>query len=1262
MKGQVAKAIFLAAVVVTGSSGILAAEVKRLNNATDIASAGIWSEDCHVYVDGDVGLSSAELETIAARLTEIAATKNFRGKWYFLLSEHAYGERWRDPEGFVRRDLEAIRFAVGVGLFNQPAFTALKDSKTGLANGAMLIITFDPPSTNLRSVEYAASPLLKQYGLDLDGVWFNKVDQIAVDRLKVGFRIEAALLDSATEIENRLAQAILRREEQAARELRKATAKVASASEALGFLAVCVDSFRAEYPTVTGALIRPDMEAFKARLKNSEAALAAKDLGQAEGEANAVISAVNSHVKALQSYPQAEQQLAMIAKEYDSLKDHKHADGKLVKSSGTLVAVALQQWQNGDLAYVESLTKAQSAVAKLEKAIAVAVSTAWLVRVILWLCAIVIAVTVALILRSRFQTRSNVKKETDSLLIRWRELLTKKMLAKLQLGTEKKKILGEQSRSYSGESRKLLTKLNQALCDLDIFHGLASGALGEAEALVTTINPYRWLINLIDAGTYRRAVEILKQPIRFERSASLNRAFGQFLPAERDVLSARLEHFDGIETSFDQLITRFNETAEMAMQSLDRLKFCLLRVEASILELESKVDQIKVEFGALRDLLDNQEELVLPAVMGRLVPAIELELNLARRIAWTDPVAAMNRIEAVMPRCEVALAAVQQISSAAQNQLQQIDGIADDLQKEGGLETAWINHALGEIFVQSNNNLTALVNNSTSELEFSPLEQFNELLERCETIANLNALRIELLETVMPAVTEQVKIARGKLGKTFEIDKKLILKEEEANPDEMLKQAGHFLAISLVALNKGAPGSAQEGLGQAEACCQKASDIAEASEEAFHAYAESHEAIVAEAEALVGHHDVCVAIMEEILARFDNEVLLLGVGDSTHPRANDTVKDNLVEIDQAVTERNDLIAQAGRARLEGQILKATSFLQKAAALNGFIAYRYQEIRDKQQRLEKAEAKNLLSLKAMRERRTSLEQGVADFRTQATTVALFCQTDTLLNDPFGSRRNPFATEAQLSELDESLSQVARQVEADRDLYREVSVSADRAQEQLHKLERLLAKTADDDAPDSPLIYQARDQLAALKTDFVTFKREFDGCKHGDWAKLDGQVDRIFDQAGRCIVTISDEARRGLEALEQIQVAKGQTRQAANWSGSYGVSITGSAGKSELAAAERALTAGHYDEALRLATKAASAALHAISTAEDEVRRECRAEEERKTREAARRLKHEQQMRSSYSSSSSSSRGSGRFRSGTGGSSFGIPSSGVGGTRW
>ena len=117
---------------------LFATEAKASPSAVELPSGVAilenWQVDQHVYTVGELGLGTEQLAGLEKWLDTNASN------WTVLLMESSEGEKYPDVFGVHHHGINAVEHAMGKGLPARTGFGGLKDSTSGLANGAFFIL------------------------------------------------------------------------------------------------------------------------------------------------------------------------------------------------------------------------------------------------------------------------------------------------------------------------------------------------------------------------------------------------------------------------------------------------------------------------------------------------------------------------------------------------------------------------------------------------------------------------------------------------------------------------------------------------------------------------------------------------------------------------------------------------------------------------------------------------------------------------------------------------------------------------------------------------------------------------------------------------------------------------------------------------------------------------------------------------------------------------------------------------------------------
>lgn len=526
----------------------------------------------------------------------------------------------------------------------------------------------------------------------------------------------------------------------------------------------------------------------------------------------------------------------------------------------------------------------------------------------------------------------------------------------------------------------------------------------------------------------------------------------------------------------------------------------------------------------------------------------------------------------------------------------------------------------------------------------------------------------ETVEKEIVDYTQNVSKTRQEIAPTLGLDPDKVLREKDLDPTEALAIASERSAQARKLLSQGENEKAEEVLKEADKIADEADTVVRATQEAFKA----HEATVQDRRTETGRIEGLIpeaeAALERIQEKFAKTVLPLGAGDVTHPNANGTVQDNIIEAKEYLTEAKEKLEKAVGQFRAGKILFAAELLRQIKAHQEFMLHRLGEVTGKEERLHKTIEMNGKLLEGLDESIKEYRKTiVGDRRTTRPTLEAFekvvAQVEAGRKLYEQKKGDPFKTEEALLAAKAALDQVSQvMARNDRDLYEEAERSVKAAERQMEAAVQQVNKASKDNVADSADIERSYTQVDGLQKRLEKAGKYLVSQDHGDWGWLDGEADAIASEAAKVTSVLKQELEEAQSALEAISNAASKVRAATNWSGSYGVYISGSPGSDILERARGLLGQGKYEEAEKEAQRARKKAVDAIEEAESEEQRLREAERRRQEAERRRREEEEEARRRRYDDDHRGGGGWGGSGSGGGGGGFGGSGSGGGGGKW
>lgn len=1264
---------FLLALALIGLTGVSAQPASvperespralHVTQATDVIEH--WEARQHLYVKGNLGVGEAQLADLEQWLDDNAPN------WTVVLVESADGERYTDAAGQSYRDMDAVEHALGQGLPNRTAFGKLVDPRTQEANGAFFVLFLKE-----RKFSYFGSAAQDSRGLGEDR-WQGNLDKPAIAAMRSGGRIVDAAKDTITNIDNRLSSSIAAEANQRAREAaerkrREAAEKAALAAareraesqlhgavQALDLLEKETAKLRQANPNLTGDLVRPDWEKWRVELKAAEAAVEGGNSAAASPVAAQATSWAESRLKILAEYRTAPEKVKDLTARYENLTGQALSDSarRELNSAHEALEGARDALERGDGAFVNALTTAQSMLLAAENKIAaqeIAAVTAQRNRILLGAGLLLLLIAAGGILNWR---RRGSMAECLALLQAWEKALGEKSAALVNLMDRSFLLLGisveEMAGRYRGETRRLGEQVIQDVDEMFIMSSCANRILVEAKAKAVPSGFGARIINFFAASPYRAAIRLLRNhPIVFNPEEGLERIV-RGARTKREQLLGDLASYQPFTMSFNQLIESFNERAERALSDLDTIESSVVSVEKDLEEIQTTIDSVRAREDEIAGLEESDSLLRLRGVFSDLIPAAQAVQMEATQIALYDAVGALRHQGAeARQKAGDAQALVDAVSEFRRRALLKIVEDEQGL-SSAGLATQWIDDELAD----ASDEIERLVEQAMKAAAAPEIQILRENLERFRkrvaSAVELDRACREVAQKTIDETASIIETARRELGTALNQPPDRVLREPELDPSQRVQSSLAQITVVRTALDRGDVAAARNALDAVDRLTREAREIVAATQTAFKenedlAAACQHE--TESIEALLPEHE---QILSDIEQNYAASVLALGAGDPTHPNANGTIADNLVETRDHLASAQTLWRQANEMFGKAEILQAAETLRQVQARQQTARFRLEEIKEKKARLTATDADNKQRFNQLATRKDEVAAEVDDHKTMAPTKEEFEKAARLLTEAQNlietSRRDPFQAEQALTTATEGFDAVGEMIRCDRDLYAQAETSLRSAEGQLRSAQSLSREAETDRIGDSVEITRAVDATDRLAAALADIRRQFDQ-PHNDWRIIDREADRISAEAGRQAAVIRNELNAAESAVSAISRAADAVRNAGGWAGAFGVRILGCPGSDYLSRARELLQSGDYSRAQFAAETARRTAEQSIAEAEARVRRRRREEEQR--REEARRRRREEERRRALSMTFSSQGGShfgggtSRFSSGSG----------------
>ncbi|MEM1294545.1 MAG: hypothetical protein AAGH89_04215 [Verrucomicrobiota bacterium] len=1243
--------VFIAVWLVLVASNFAADRALTLSYGTDLVEA--WIPGQHLYVKGNLGISSGQLKELEAWLDESGEN------WIVLLVQSTAGEQIRDSVGNRYTGMDAVEVAANVLVRNQTEFGQLKDQRSGEKNGAIFILFLSE-----RKFSYSGGEVHERRGLG-EKNWSGDLDRPAFRAMSRGGRIVDAVTGTVKEVSRRLDQQFQLERERRQREIESAKRLQSEAESMLGQAGREVDelddalqAFIEANQNPPGDLARPPLNDLRKQLEESALAIKANKADVALRQIGQIRDFVRGHAGALRDYPKARDKFASLAEELAEINpvDQNWGRERLEQAQSELERAEAAH-NNAESVYVTHLNNAIEAAdsAKLEirraaeelrkqqeEEARLAAEKEKRERI-----ARVFAVTMEILLLLGMigaawwlsRRRRKTKVAALSLFDSWDRGVREQTDALFGLLDRSATVVGSAAnlseRGYSGETLKLSKEIIEDVDELFIMSACVQRVLKDVAQLIRPRNPLLKAFNQFFADRYDRGNRRLRDElIRFHPDEGIE----PILRDERgepERILGHLEAHEPFELSFPALIEACNHhvaratknlgTVEKAWASISETQEALQTDCDTLSNLERKLATASVDDGFFA--VENLFEGLIPEVQGLLDQAVD--------IGATDPVGALQGpakearrlIRSGTSLAEVILRAREQRFSSMKSNGEQL--------RKNGVETLWIDRFLAEYSLEADGIAESAIEHEVakpiSDLEAN-LNKLDQRISRAlELSESVGEVANEHIETVQKSVAE----ARRSLADELSLGLDEILVEKGLNPDDRLEEAVKQHSAAQIALNRGGVDAAEAALGAAREETEDALGLIAVSRTSFEKHQQRGEEASKRKTRLEKQIEEDGDLLQELQGKYLPPALR-----KLHEEPSTSIEGNITEARKLFDEANLQTLEAEESHTKGHLIESGSLREHVSNLHQFISELLNDVRKQADRLKRLESENLHDFHRLEDRAEAMRVQAKDPRTMQASIDEFedvlADVSAVGESLSDGVADPIEDASVLGQIADHLSDLFKRVQADWKLHEEAGRSLAAARSQVTAAEDLVRIAETDDVPNSLRMNSLSDEVEALRGGIAKQETKMNE-PHQNWNALDADADRIHSSAGRATAALKDEMKRAEDAIRAISQAARKVRHAAGWSGGYGVRILGSPGAGSLERARTELLNGAYLSALRMAEDGRAKAQRALANAETEVARRRRAEQRR--REEARRRALEQARRTAVSMARRSSRSGG-----------------------
>jgi len=798
--------------------------------------------------------------------------------------------------------------------------------------------------------------------------------------------------------------------------------------------------------------------------------------------------------------------------------------------------------------------------------------------------------------------RKKQKLIAEQLYGEWKEAMSKRVDRLFTVMDRAAIVVGSErdlpERGYEGET---LERSLAAIKNVDkafVLTASVDKALEEAEELIYPSGVSSKSVNVFSRSRYDDALELLeRKPLGSHLEVDEIKVMDR---GEEQMLGSR-ENAENVELSFTELISEFDKTVEAADEDLDIVEDAWETIAARTEGLGDALFEIAGKDEELERLAMGDDLFRLDVLFEEWLPKAEAYQIEGIEVGKHDPVTALKRQvkkgdrmvgemdvlvgdvmafrESEMGDIEEGAKSLRELRRRNDWVMERLMGFDDELD---ALSQRGMGESVGEVLVSQREKMFA----------------FNEEVTQACKLAKLSLATIpkEIEVSRMKAVS-----ARSEIGRSLNLaDDEILMERDGWNPDVLLAEAERLRVSTQQCLDDGKTEQAQHLFDQSQKNIDETNAVIDDALLANSRYANDYAHVSELMVEASGLRDAGVEVMSDLVSEYSRVALRI---DPENKAAG-----NFIEVEEALqgaySQLNKDIVTAKDYQERGWVLHASQHLFNVREAHEHIRGMHEFISARKRELVDMEQKNVITLGTHERELSSLKETLEDPRVTRATQRYFRelhevyeQVNVAVNPEHGES-NPFEAQDLLDEMKQRILAMETRIQGDREAFS----AAKTALVQLKGLHdqglRLVHTSQTDGIGDSE---KTEDCVSDIhrSADLIEAHEEVIRESHSNWSNLYDEIHATYEYLSSAIFSLKQELERARASLANIRSASRSVSGAMHWSGSYGVSITGSYGSDELNRAQVALDTGDYHRASGYAAAAQREARSAISSAESRV---------------------------------------------------------------
>jgi hypothetical protein len=1211
-------------------------EVVRINKIEDVIR--LWKPGRHLFIKGDLPIGPEQ-----SRQLQNWLSTNGR-HWTIVLMDTAQGEFYRANDGRDYYGMDAVEYALGHGLSNQTAFGELVHPKTKETDGAIFAMFLQE-----RKFSYFGSTAQDNRRLG-ESNWIGQLDQPAFRAMRGGGRIIDAVKDTVASINEQLEDAIDAEQaaaQQAEQEKRRAIAVVQSGiktiEQSIAKVEKASTEFRDSFPKATGPLSKPPLEAWKQTVNRINELLTVENIPVADQQRANLTTEVDSYLNAFAANTDFKDHMErLVSRRAKLLTAPNNVAAQNAKQIDELLTKGEEELQSGQLAFVDTMRSADHEADQGEEIVlaenrrleAERVRKLWIWRTILAMLGLFLAVTAGVLVYFNRRRAAIMQKAIEEYKKRQESVILETENID-KLFEKNRSLLGSKERvdqrGYEGRTKDVSYQALAYVDDLFIMAKEVRRVLAEARARIEPSSISDKLTNYFSSANYQEAIDhISGAPLKFSRETGLPRILQDIARGKKkNAAGSGDETAAAMEVTFEEVYEALGKRSQEAERNLQIIETSLTGIDDALKEVQQGIAQVTQQETALHQDAEKDGLFGIPAFLDQLIPSLQADVAEADRLSAFDAVQAMEKpIPIARRKLNESRKILELLGDARKNLLVNLQEIGAKLQA-ANYSSQWIGAGLEELSNRANELVNLATERSVGEEITQFHEQLNQLGVQAETALQL-AERIEKeLRPKLANLHGENDSVRKSLAQKLSLPESQLLNEKNSDPDDYAQRAMKSSDVARAMLNEGKTAATLSAIQTSENEMEGAHAILKASTEAVDSFQERRRNCEEDRQQMMFQVGTLQTQTVDLQRRYTPSAFRLGLTGSTNATVVDesrseeseeasaskevasadgaTVPEVLRRVQELGNQVATEIQNASNEIRNGRILRGSEILNRSAMA---VKYGKQQLDLVANHVEKIDALDI-------ENRAQYDQSVLKlqdvFRSkddplvtketlnEMERVAIRVQRlRSQLTPDGGGLRNPFAISEELANLHKGIEQVEAMVQADHNCHAEATRAVNGAVKQMEVAKGLVRETQTDQIPDSARTGQINRMIMTMNSNVVQLVNELQ-VNHGDWKSLDERASRLQTEIYSASRELKAELEVAQRALEIFQQASRTVFRAQQWSGPYGLRVTGSPGVGELERARGSLQAGNYAAVLEISRVAAAAASNALELMEREVRR-------------------------------------------------------------